>query len=76
VNPLLQTNLIFPVPCEFINANLPLVSVIRPTGQGQTNAVNFVNALTEDGLFIGQSPNFIQLLLEMAFAADEAVRGL
>src|SRR5580692_11072389 len=76
VNPLLQTNLIFPVPCEFISSSLPLVSIIRPTGQGQINAVNFVNALTEDGLFIGQSPSFIQLLLEMAFAADEAVRGI
>jgi len=75
VNSLLQTNLIFPVPCEFINASLPLVSIIRPTGQGQINAVNFVNALTEDGLFIGQSQSFLQLLLEMAFAADEAVRG-
>jgi hypothetical protein len=76
VNPLLQTNLIFPVPCEFISSSLPLVSIIRPTGQGQINAVNFVNALTDDGLFIGQSPSFIQLLLELAFAADEAVRGL
>jgi hypothetical protein len=34
-----------------------------------------VNALTYDGLFIGQSQSFIQILLEMAFAADEAVRG-
>jgi hypothetical protein len=76
VNPLLQTNLIFPVPCEFISSSLPLVSIIRPTGQGQINAVNFVNALTDDGLFIGQSQSFIQILLEMAFAADEAVRGL
>jgi hypothetical protein len=76
VNPLLQTNLIFPVPCEFISSSLPLVSIIRPTGQGQTNAVNFVNALTDDGLFIGQSGSFIQLLLELAFAADEAVRGI
>ena len=29
-NPLLQTNLIFPVPCEFISPNLPKVSVLRP----------------------------------------------
>lgn len=76
VNPLLQTNLIFPVPCEFISSGLPLVSISRPTGQGQINAVNFVNALTDDGLFIGQSQSFIQILLEMAFAADDAVRGL
>ena len=71
-NPLLQTNLIFPVPCEFIHPSLPHCAVIRPTGQGQINAVDFTNALTADGLFIGQSPSFTQLLLEMAGAADEA----
>jgi hypothetical protein len=76
VNPLLQTNLIFPVPCEFISSSLPLVAIVRPTGKGQIDAVGAVNALTADGLFIGQSPSFIQLLLEMAFAADEAIRGL
>lgn len=27
-NPLLQTNLFFPVPCEFISPNLPKVSVL------------------------------------------------
>jgi len=34
VNPALQTNLIFPVPCEFIRPNLPKCAVIRPTSQG------------------------------------------
>ena len=29
-NPLLQTNLIFPVPCEFISPSLPKCAVIRP----------------------------------------------
>ena len=74
-NPLLQTNLIFPVPCEFISPSLPHCAVIRPTGQGQINAVDFTNALTADGLFIGQSSSFTQLLLEMAVAADDAVRA-
>jgi hypothetical protein len=75
-NPLLQTNLIFPVPCEFINATLPHCAVIRPTGQGQINAVNFVSALISDGLFIGQSQGFLALLGELAEAADEAVRKI
>ena len=60
-NPLLQTNLIFPVPCEFISPNLPHCAVIRPTSQGQINAVNFIKALIADGLFIGQSPTFTAL---------------
>jgi Ferritin-like domain len=74
-NPLLQTNLIFPVPCEFISATLPPCAVIRPTAQGQIDAVGAANALTASGLFIGQSPSFIQLLTEMAIEADAAVRG-
>jgi Ferritin-like domain/TAT (twin-arginine translocation) pathway signal sequence len=74
-NPLLQTNLIFPVPCEFINASLPHCAVIRPTAQGQIDAVGAATALTASGLFIGQPQSFIQLLLEMAIAADSAVRG-
>jgi hypothetical protein len=76
VNPLLQTNLIFPVPCEFISSSLPPVSIIRPTGQGQIDAVSFVNALIADGLFIGQPETFTAMLFEMGNAADEAVRSL
>jgi hypothetical protein len=76
VDPLLQTNLIFPVPCEFISPELPLVSIIRPTGQGQIDAVGFVNALIADGLFLGQPQSFIAMLFEMANAADEAVHAL
>jgi hypothetical protein len=36
VNPLLQTNLIFPVPCEFISSSLPSVAIIRPTGKARS----------------------------------------
>jgi hypothetical protein len=71
-DPLLQTNLIFPVPCEFISPSLPHCAVIRPTALGQIDAVGAVNALIANGLFIGQSQAFIALLFEMANAADEA----
>ena len=74
-NPLLQTNLIFPVPCEFISTDLPHCSVIRPTAQNQINAVNFITALIDDGLFIGQPQTFTELLGELADAADAAIRG-
>jgi Ferritin-like domain len=73
-NPLLQTNLIFPVPCEFISPNLPKCAVIRPTSAGQIDAVGAVNALNASGLFIGQPPNFLMLLMELAEAADAAQR--
>jgi len=74
VNPSLQTNLIFPVPCEFISPNLPKCAVIRPSAAGQIDALGAVNAFIADGLFIGQSPTFINLLFDMAAAADAAQR--
>jgi hypothetical protein len=73
-NPLLQTNLIFPVPCEFISPLLPHCAVIRPTAQGQIDAMGAAHALVNSGLFIGQNPGFIELLLEIAAEADAAVR--
>jgi len=73
-NPLLQTNLIFPVPCEFISPNLPRCAVIRPTAQNQINAVAAANFLMGEGLFIGQPPQFMEVLLNLAHAADAAQR--
>jgi hypothetical protein len=73
-NPLLQTNLIFPVPCEFINANLPRCAVIRPTNP-KGIAMGVVNFLTGTGLFAGQSPAFFKALNTLARQADAAQRG-
>lgn len=75
-NPLLQTNLIFPVPCEFISPNFPRCAVIRPTGAGQIDALGAANFLIGEGLFIGQSNEFTEMLLEMAREADAAKREL
>jgi hypothetical protein len=73
-NPLLQTNLIFPVPCEFINANLPRCAVIRPTNP-KGIAMGVVNFLTGTGLFTGQTPEFFKTLTTLARQADQAQRG-
>ncbi len=73
-NPLLQTNLIFPVPCEFINAALPRCAVIRPTATSGI-AAGAVKAFTDDGLFIGQSTEFFDTVSALAEAADAAQRG-
>ncbi|HEX3685138.1 MAG TPA: hypothetical protein VHU83_21565 [Bryobacteraceae bacterium] len=73
-NPLLQTNLIFPVPCEFISPNLPRCAVIRPTSPGQIDALGAANFLINSGLFIGQPNEFNKLLLTMANEADAAKR--
>ena len=70
----LQTNLIFPIPCEFISPDLPLCAVIRPTNT-QAVAAGAVQAFTDDGLFIGQSQELFDTLSQLAEAADAAARG-
>jgi hypothetical protein len=73
-NPSLQTNLIFPVPCEFISPNLPRCAVIRPTSP-KGIAMGAVTFLTDMGLFIGQPPTFFNQLTTLAKQADAAQRG-
>jgi hypothetical protein len=71
----LQANLIMPEPCEFIRG-LPEVAIIRPTGGGQIDATGAIKGFIADGLFIGQTKEFIQLVLQLAHEADQAKRGL
>jgi hypothetical protein len=71
---LVQPSLIFPVPCEFISPNLPHVAIIRPLTDKFAGAVAAVANLTADGLFNGQSRQFLNTLQIMAFEADAAVR--
>ncbi len=70
-----QTNLIMPEPCPFLSRNLPIVSIIRPT-ETEGVAMGVVNFLTAMGLFIGQSPQFFELLQSLAKDADKARRGV
>ena len=69
----LQANLIMPEPCPFLNRSFPVCSIIRPT-ETKGIAMGAVNALTSDGLFIGQTPEFFQLLKDLATEADQARR--
>ena len=69
-----QTNLIMPEPTVFLKRSFPPVSIIRPT-QTQGAAMGALKALTDDGLFIGQSPQFFAVLKDLATRADAAQRG-
>lgn len=69
-----QTNLIFPIPCEFIDASLPRCAVIRPTDPTGI-AAGVVQFLTDMNLFLGQSNEFFDTLNQLAAAADAAERG-
>jgi hypothetical protein len=68
-----QTNLIMPEPTAFLSRKLPACSIIRPT-QTKGAAMGALNALTADGLFIGQSKEFFKFMRTLAIEADLAVR--
>jgi hypothetical protein len=68
----LQANLIMPEPCPFLN-KFPICSIIRPTNTNGA-AMGAVNALSADGLFIGQTPAFFDLIAGLAADADAAIR--
>jgi hypothetical protein len=76
LNPLIQPSLIFPVPAEFISSNLPLCAAIRPSDDKFAGAVATIASFTADGLFKGQSSEFLSLLNQLAVAADQASRQL
>ena len=70
-----QTNLIMPEPCPFFNRKFPSCSIVRPTNTVGA-ATGAINAFIADGLFIGQSDAFLQVVGELALLADYAVRGV
>jgi Ferritin-like domain len=69
-----QTNLILPEPCEFISPDLPLCSVIRPSLTEFGGAVATIKSFTADLLFAGQTDEFMDTVMALAIAADEAER--
>jgi hypothetical protein len=69
-----QTNLIMPEPTVFLSRKFPPVSIIRPT-ETQGAAMGALKALTDDGLFRGQSAEFFAVLQELAQQADAARHG-
>jgi hypothetical protein len=71
--PSLQANLIMPEPCSFLSPKFPRCSIIRPT-RTKGAAMGALTALTADGLFIGQNPQFFALLQDLAADADAARR--
>jgi hypothetical protein len=70
----LQANLIMPEPTAFLSRQFPAVSIIRPT-ETKNGAMGAVNGLKADGLFIGQSQEFLNFIEELATEADAAQRG-
>lgn len=72
----LQANLIMPEPCDFLDPNLKPVSIVRPTSRKFGGAIAAAKSFLDDGLFIGQSKDFVNKFFALAQAADEARRQL
>jgi len=75
-NPATATSLIMPEPCRFLRNDLPLCSIIRPLTGRNAGAMAAVTALTDSGLFTGQSTHFLRRLKTLARNADAAFRQL
>jgi hypothetical protein len=65
VGPLLRANPIMPEPRAFLSREFPACSIIRPTNTVGA-AMGAVKGLTDDGLFLGQRPDFFSFLKELA----------
>lgn len=65
-----QTNLIQPEPCQFLNPQLPPVSVIRPTITRNGGAVATIQGFQASNLFFNQSKAFLELVQDVARDAD------
>jgi hypothetical protein len=72
-NELFETSLIMPEPCQFLRQTFPPCSIVRPTNTAGA-AMNAAAALAADGLFIGQSQEFLDALRDLAADADRARR--
>jgi len=70
----LQSNLIMPEPCDFLDKNLEACSIIRPTSRKLGGALAAAQSFLDDGLFIGQSHAFVKTFFQLAEEADGAQR--
>jgi hypothetical protein len=70
---LFQTSLVMPEPTVFLKRSFPAVSIIRPT-ETKGAAKGALKGLKDDGLFIGQSREFFEVMGKLARDADAARR--
>jgi hypothetical protein len=69
-----KRNLIQPEPCEFLSPDLPPCSIIRPTLSAGGGPMGTVQSFIADGIFIGQNPQFLEQLMDLASEAEAASR--
>jgi hypothetical protein len=65
---------VMPEPTVFLSRDLPKCSIVRPTNT-RGAAMAALKALTDSGLFRGQSREFFAVMTDLARAADAARHG-
>jgi hypothetical protein len=59
---------------EFVRKNISLFSIFRSSNHCFDGAVETINTFTRNGLFFGQSEEFLPTLMALAREADDAMR--
>jgi hypothetical protein len=72
---LYPTNLSFPIRGNSKTKHVSRLPVILPLDNQFGGAVSTINSFTRNGLFVGQSPDFMRTLVQMAEDADSAIRN-
>jgi len=70
-----RDDLNFPAPADFMSKVLRQWPVVLPRDEQFDGAVATINSFTQNGLFVGQSPDFLRRLAQMADEADAAVHS-
>jgi hypothetical protein len=65
----------FPAPTDFMSKVYRQWPVVLPRDDQFGGAVSSINSFTQNGLFVGQSPEFLRRLTEMAEDADAALHN-
>jgi hypothetical protein len=75
VVPFHRPGLNFPIPPDVTSEFLTDCAALLPLETRFGGALNTINHFSQNGLFVGQSPEFLRTLLQMAEEADSALRN-
>jgi hypothetical protein len=75
VVPFHHPGLNFPIPPDVTSEFLTDCAALLPLETRFGGALNTINHFSQNGLFVGQSPEFLRTLLQMAEEADSALRN-
>jgi hypothetical protein len=73
-DPSLKVSQVMPLHCQFINPEFPQCSIVRPRALANGGPVAAATGLVKSGLFTGQSSTFLNAVVALATAANNATR--